>query len=229
MVKSLPSSGSPNPASSFSASEASRDGADDAGHGLRTPAERLAVGVEIRIAAPPQVVEDADLPVEGPDRAVDPRPPTRRAGIVDQVARREVVAAVHHQVESRGQLPGIGCGQPLREALEARVRREGGEPFGGRLRLGTPHVLLGVERLPLEVALRNDVGIGQSDAAHPRARQARGGGRAQTAQPDDQHRGPGEPPLSFGPDLGEHRLACVACVVHGRQSKILSQSFHTTS
>ncbi len=81
IVKSRPSSISPNRASILSASEASRAPDNrrnrpyDTLHRLFPGAERLAVGVELRVALCAAVVEDRNHPAEGADRPVDPRLP----------------------------------------------------------------------------------------------------------------------------------------------------------
>ena len=88
-------------------------------------------------------------------------------------------------------------------------------------------LLLGVEYLSLQVTFTHRVRIGQADTSYAGSRQVEGGGRAEAPDADDQHRSIQQPALSLLPDLRQHRLPCVA--FFHRQSKILSQSFQTTS
>lgn len=222
------------PASSLSASVASM-APMTAGTPPSTPlraarcaAQRLAVGIERCVADPAAVVEEAHLPVEGANRAVDPRPPRGGAGVVDEVTRREVIAAVDHQVVGGREPLGVFGREPLGDAVEARRRREGREPAAGHLALGTARLLLGIERLPRQVAPRDHVGVAEAEAPHAGPRKRGGHRRAQTAQTHEQHRRRGQPPLPLLADFGQHDLPRVAFVEH-RQSKILSQSFQTTS
>ena len=105
--------------------------------------------------------------------------------------------------------------------------RERREPLAGRPRLGLAHLLRGVEHLPLEVAQRDDIGIGQPEAPDTGRRKVECHGRAEPPEPHDEHRGLGQAPLPPLADLRQHRLPRVALCLH--QSKTLSQSFHTTS
>ena len=149
------------------------------------------------------------------------------AYIVEQVAGRKVVAAVEYQVVTGQNRPCVFRSNSLRPTFERGVGREGREPLPGCSALGHSDLSFGVEHLSLEVALAHRVRVGQPDASHAGSRQVEGGGRAEPADADDQHRSLRQSALPPLPYFRQHRLPRVTFLHH--QSKILSQSFQTTS
>ncbi len=83
----------------------------------------------------------------------------------------------------RDELPGVVRGESLGMEIEAGVRREGRESLPRRFGLGSSDLRFGVEHLPLEVALRDRVGVAEPDAAHARAGEVERRGRAEAPTP----------------------------------------------
>ena len=111
------------------------------------------------------------LPVEAEDRAVDVRLLQQHAGVVGQVARREVVGAVDDDIVGREDRQCVGRGQPRLVQVEAHLGVDGGDAVPGRLELGPADVGGAVDDLPLQVAEIDHVEIDQADAADARGRQ----------------------------------------------------------
>ena len=107
---SRPVSVSPAPMISFSASlawsEPTMPG-QDAEHAAlgaaRSELRRRRGGVEAAVAGPDVRMEDRDLALEAVDRAVDDRDVVPDRGVVDEVARGEVVGAVDDHVPAVGE------------------------------------------------------------------------------------------------------------------------------
>src|SRR5262245_61969574 len=152
-----PISGSPMPARSFTVSVAWTS-AISPGSTPRTPpsagrhrAGRRRLGEEAAVAGTAPSVEDGRLALEAEDRAVDVRLPEHHAGVVREVARGEVVRAVHDDVVGAEDLEGVLRGQLLRMELDPHVRVHGGDALARDLRLAAPDVRSAVEHLALEI------------------------------------------------------------------------------
>ena len=88
-------------------------------------------------------------------------------------------------------------------------------------------MLSSAEHLTLEVAHAHHIGVAEADTANARTDEVCGDGCAKASEAYNQDRCPGKlllPGLAYFRQL---ELAGVTSAVH--QSKILSQSFHTTS
>ena len=107
----------------------------------RDEAGRRRLGVEAAVAGPVLGREHRGLALEPEDAAVDVGPPGQHAGVVHQVARREVVGAVDHHVVAREDLERVRRRQRDLVGLDADLRvdraraaRAPTRPWAGRRR-----------------------------------------------------------------------------------------------
>ncbi len=137
---SRPSSEVPLPRASFRISVAWMQ-PDDAGQHAEHAAfgaawhqaGRRRFGIKAAVARPAQVRgEHAGLAFEAEDGAVDVGLLQQHAGVVGEVARGEVVGAVHHDVVGADDLEGVLAGQAgvMQHDLDVRVEAVDGFPGG---------------------------------------------------------------------------------------------------
>ena len=126
--------------------------------------------VEAAVAGARPGHEGRHLAVEAEDGAVDVGLVREHAGVVEQVAGGEVVAAVDHQVELRDDALDVLRGEPLLEGDDLHVGIERVDPgFAADSVLGLPSESLGVDDLPLQVGEVDDVHVDDAERAHPAA------------------------------------------------------------
>src|SRR5262245_48154172 len=124
------------------------DAADEAGEyaqdasfsAARHFARRRRLGIQAAIAWSRGRREYRRLAIEAKDAAVDVRLLEQHAGIVDQIARREVVGAVDDDVVGLEKLQGVGRAQPRLVEVELDFGIDGLELVFGRLQLGPAYV-----------------------------------------------------------------------------------------
>ncbi len=192
---SRPTSGSPTPSASFSASFAWSEPTMPGQH-----AEHAALGArrrelgrrrrreEAAVARALVRLEDRHLALEAVDRAVHDRDPVPDRRVVDEVARREVVGAVDDDVPAVGEDPvDVLGGEPLLvgDHLDVRVQRLD-RPLG-RLDLRPAERVGRVDDLALEVRRVDDVVVDDAEAADARGGEVERRGRAEAAGADQQH------------------------------------------
>ena len=110
-------------------------------------------------------VEHADLSLETMHRAVYQRLAELHAGVVEQVARREVVGAVDDDIDAVQQAFDIAAGDALGDGLDAgaRIERASASP-AAESTFGIADARVGVQDLPLQVAAVDDVVVGDAQA-----------------------------------------------------------------
>src|SRR5207253_6335853 len=79
----------------------------------------------------------------------------------------------------------------------------------GRVDLGLAETLGGMNDLPLEVGLVDDVGVDDPEPAHPGGCEIQGSGRAETARTDEQHLRVEKLQLPLLADLGDEEVPAV--------------------
>src|ERR1039458_7191286 len=109
-------------------------------------------GVEAAVARTLPGGEDAGVALKAKYGTVNVGLAEQNAGVVHQVAGREVVRAVGHDVVVLENLEGVGAGQHGLVFDDADGRVEGGKLFGGGVELLAANILGGVDDLALEVA-----------------------------------------------------------------------------
>ena len=98
----------------------------------------LFVGEEGAVVGTALVVEHGDLPVELADGTVHVHLVQPHAGVVNEVARAEIVAAVHYDVVVGNEAFGILRGEPLVPGFHADVGVEGLQAQLGLFGLESP-------------------------------------------------------------------------------------------
>ena len=181
---------------------------------------RLRVQVAIVQAEPVGGVlpEHRHLTLEPVDRPPDVRLAREHRGVVDQVARCEVVRAVQDQVVLGEQVDRVVCLEPelVQSHLDQRVDLQ--DRVACALRLRPPDVGLAVDDLPLQVGLVHDVEFDDADGADARGGQVQQGGRTEPTGADHQHPSVLEPFLPVHPEVGDDQVAAVARNLVARQS-----------
>src|SRR6185369_14420510 len=142
-------------------------------------------GIKAAIARPADMRgEDAGLTFKTKDGAVNIRLFEQHAGIVGQVARREIVRSINNDVVVLDDLDRVF-------AREARVMKDDVDPgvdavdgFLRRLRFGPADVGVGVKDLALEIGVIDGIKINNAEFANAGGCQIHGDGRAEAARPD---------------------------------------------
>ena len=176
------------------------------GHGEHS----LLVGEERAVVGTALVVEHGDLPVELADGTVHVHLVQPHAGVVNEVARAEIVAAVHHDVVVGNEAFGVLRGEPLVPGFHADVGVEGLQAQLGLFGFGESDFRFAVEHLPLEVGLAHGIVVNQSDGAHSGTGQVKGDGRTQSAHSHDEYAGLFQKELSCLAYFVEQNLSVVA-------------------
>ena len=147
--------------------------------------------------------EHAGLPLEAEDRAIHVRLPQQHAGVVGEVAGREIVRAVHHDVVGADDLQGVLAGEAgvVEDDLDVRIEAAGWLRVR-RLRLGPADIRRAVEDLALEVGEVHRVEVHDAEPADAGGRQIHRDGRAESAGADAEHAGGANFLLALQPDLG---------------------------
>ena len=182
---------------------------------------RRRLGIEAAVARAVLGGEHRRLAFEAEDAAVGVRHPHQHAGVVHQVARREVVGAVEDDVVALEQAHRVVGRQRLFVGLDLHVRVQRVDLVLRRRQLGAADVVGRVQQLPLQVAVVDDVEVDDADAAHARRRQIHRGRRPQSARADAQHAARLDPALPVHADLRHDQVAAVALDLLGVERRQL--------
>src|SRR5215470_2641962 len=178
-------------------------------------------GIEAAVAGALVRREDRGHAFELENRAVDVSLAREVAGIVDEIARVEVVGSiddevvvlddVHHvvHVDAHGQLDDLHIGVERLDGLRARVD------------LGTSHAARGVEHLTLQVRHVPHVAAHEPQGAHAGCGQVERRRRAQSAGADQQDLGAEELALALLADLREKEMPAVALDLIAGERRVL--------
>src|SRR5439155_2827592 len=176
---------------------------------------RRRLGEEAAVAGPFRWMEDGGLSLELPDRAIDERLVEHDGRVVGEVARREVVAAVHDDVERLEDAERVLGREPLAELDYLDVRVERLERHAGGLGLRHPDAVVRVENLTLQVREVDHVHVDEADRPHARGGEVEGRRRAETAGADAEHLGVEELRLARLAHFGKQEVAAVADLLLG--------------
>ena len=180
-------------------------------------ARRGRLGIEAAVAGPLARGKDAGLALKPENRPVDVGLAREDAGIVDQVARGEVVSAVGYDVIVLEDFEGVLA--PEHGFVLDHVERgiEGEEFFLGGVELTAANVPGGVDDLPLQVACVDHVEIHQPkrpDAGRGKIQRKR---RAETASSHAEDASGLQPLLALHAYLGQDEVARVAGEIGGSE------------
>ena len=153
--------------------------------------------------------QDAGLALEAEDGAVDVGFLEEHAGIVDQVAGREIVAAIGHEVVGSNEFEGIPAGQAGGVQEDFDVRIEAGEGVAGRFGLGAAEVRGAMKDLALKIGEVHLVEIHQAQLADTGRRQVEGDGGAEATGAEAKDAGGANFLLAFEADFGQAEVTRV--------------------
>ena len=176
--------------------------------GRRRLGEQAAVaGVIVPVLPRP---EGRDLALEAQQGAGDQRFACEKAGVVEQIAGREIVRAVDDDVVIRDQPFGVGRGQPLLDPDDRDFRIDGGQALRRAVHLGLPDPAGRVDDLALQVRQVDYVVVDHAQRADPGRGEILEHRCAEAAGADRQHPGGEQRLLPFLADLVENDVAGVA-------------------
>ena len=155
-------------------------------------------------------LEGRELPVETEDRGRDQGRARQVAGIVDEEARRKIIAAVRDQVVASDQVHGIVGVEANRVTFDRHIRVDARHRLGRAFGLGVADPGLGVGDLPLQVGERHRVVVDDADGADARRREIEHERGAEAARADDEHLGVEELLLARPAHLLQQNVAGVA-------------------
>src|SRR5581483_8413681 len=162
--------------------------------------------------------------------SVDIRLAGEHAGVVNQVARGEIVGAVNDHVVLPEELKRVGAAKPgvVTDDVNEWVNRL--ELVFGGVELLAANVGGGVDDLPLQVGVVDDVEIDDTERTHACSAEIKRERRAEAAGSDAEHLRGLELELALHADLGHDQVARVAKdLVVGERNRLgrgLSESSH---
>ena len=178
-------------------------------------AGRRRLGIEAAIAGALARGKDAGLAFEAEDRPVDVGLAQQHAGIVDQVARGEVVSAVGDDVVVLEDLEGVGAREHglVLDDVERGIERD--EFFFGGVELFAANVFGRVDDLALQIAGVDDVEVDEAQCADAGRGQIERERRAESARAHAENACGFQLLLALHAHLGQDEVARVAGEVVG--------------
>src|SRR5437660_3353714 len=152
----------------------------------RCQRRRRRLGIETAIARSIIGLEYSDLTFKAEDATMHYRLILKNRGIIEQIARWEVVGAVENDVVIGDDPPDVGFVQALQVSNHIDVGIERVDGLTGGFGLVLPNALGVVQDLALQVAIIDDIGIDNAKRAHARSGKIIGRRRSQTASADQQ-------------------------------------------
>src|ERR1017187_8823256 len=174
------------------------DAADNAGQHAEHPAFRAAwhhagrrrFGIKTAVTRPAEMRrKHAGLALETENRAVNIGFLEQHARVVREIARREIVRAVHDDVVGPDEVEGVFGRDAGVVDDDLAIRIDARDGFLGGLRLGPAHVGVRVQNLALEIGIIHGVEIHYSYLSYPGGGEVHGDGRAEAARADAQDAG----------------------------------------
>ena len=126
----------------------------------RSHPRRWWLGKQAAIARAVGRIDHRDLALKLEDRAIDEHLLGHDAGVVNEIAGREIIAAVHYDVEVVDNAHDIFGREALLELDDIDIGVERVQGQLRRLHLGHPDPVVGMQYLALEVAHINRVMVG---------------------------------------------------------------------
>ena len=135
-------------------------------------ARRWRLGEEVAVVGAFGIqVEHRGLTFKAEDRAIDIGLAEQHAGVIDEVARGEVVGAVANDVVGTNDLQRVLTGEGGLVEIHLAVGVDLQDAGLGRFDLGLANPTGAMDHLPLQVAVIHHIEIHDAEAAHTRRRQ----------------------------------------------------------
>src|SRR5579862_7344893 len=171
---------------------------------------RWRLGIEATIAGAVFGGEDAGLAFEAEDRAIDVGFAGKDAGVVDEIARGEIIGAVGDDVEVAKQFESILAAQAGIEGANIQERVNCPQLFGSRIEFFAPYVSGGVNDLALQVGVIDDIEIDEAEGADAGGAEIQGKRRAEATGADAEYSRGFELLLALHANLGHDQMPGVA-------------------
>jgi hypothetical protein len=137
----------------------------------------------------------------------------RARGVVEEVARGKVVAAVDDHVVAREERGGVVGGDPLGHTNDPHVWVERRDGLGGAVDLPAMDRVGAMDHLPLKVGHVDGVGVEEREGAHPRGGEVEGHGGSEPADAHERDACVEERGLPCGTHLGQPQMTVVPCAL----------------
>ena len=154
--------------------------------------------------------EGGQMAVEGANRGENERAAREIAGIVDEVARGEIIRAVGDEVELGDDIERILRHEPRRVEAQLHMGIQALDGLGGALGLEAADAARVVDDLALEIVACDAVVVDDADGADARRGEIEQERRAEPARAHDEHARRLQPLLAFAADLLQQQMALIA-------------------
>jgi hypothetical protein len=172
-------------------------------------ARRRGLWMQAAVARPAGRGEHGGLPLELRDAAVDVRRTGHHARVVHEIAGREVVGAVDHDIHALGEAPRVAGSEGFVDERDLDVRVEASDPLPRDLELRPPDVVAAVQDLSLQVRRVDVIEVDEGQLTDAGGGEVHGGRRSQAAGADEEHARGLEPPLAVLAEAGERQMPAV--------------------
>jgi len=162
-------------------------------------------------AGPLAGIEGGGLALEAEDARVHVGLSLQDRYVVSEVARGEVVRAVHEDVVILEEVVGVVRLETRLVGVDLDVGIQLLQAILGGLQLGAADVAHPEEDLAVQVAPVHDIEVHETETTHAGGGEVQGGGAAETARPDHEDLRVLEALLALEANLGEDEVAAVVC------------------
>ena len=128
----------------------------------RTGGKLLLIGIKVSITDTPSVVEHRNLSAKFSDSTIYIRLPGLAATIIYKITRRKIITSVYDNIIVLYDRQSIIPCQEIRIHIYLYRRRKSLQPSLGTLRFRPAYLLFRIENLTLQITLRNDIPIDES-------------------------------------------------------------------
>src|SRR5579864_6903882 len=132
---------------------------------------RRRFGIQAAVARTVRISKNAGLPFEAENRTVDVGLAEEHASVVNEIARREVVGAVHHDVVVSEDVERVFAREHRLKSVDLNVGIQAAQPLGCRLDFWTAYVVCAEKNLALKVGEVDFIEINEPDSANARRRE----------------------------------------------------------
>ena len=171
---------------------------------------RRRLRIEAAIARGPRHAKHGSLTFKAEDAAVDIGLSQQHAGVIYEVARREVIGPVGDNVVVLEDLQGVFRCQLCVVELHLYIGVQRLQAVPGGLQFRLSHGLCGVQDLPLEIGQVDNVEIDNAELTHTRRRQIQRERRTEAAGPNREHSRRLQFQLPFHAHFGHDQMTAVA-------------------
>src|SRR5271156_1775353 len=171
---------------------------------------RRRFGIQAAIAGAVGITEDGYLAFETENGAVHVGLAEEDARVVDEIARGEIVGAVHDEVVVFQNVERVLAGEMRLESVNLNIGVQVAQAIAGCSDFGAAYVFGAEENLALQVGGIYRVEINEADAADSSCSEIEAERGAEAAGADAQNLGLLELQLTFHADFGHDQVAAVA-------------------